>query len=161
MDTMITKMVCDIRLLLGYWLLASIVLVSSVASASAADNEGASPNDIVVVVSRQNPLQSLTKEQLESIFLGRTQQFPTGQRAVPVDQVEGSTVRERFYIEILDRTSAQVRSYWSRILFTGRGHPPRSVASSEEVLRILATDAQAIGYIERRFVNDAVTVVLE
>lgn len=147
------------RLLIRRLLLAALLL--GAAGSFAVENEGPKPDDVVVVVSRQNPLLSLTLEQVENIFLGRTQQYPNNQRAVPIDQAEGSAVRERFYREILGRTSTQVRAYWSRILFTGRGHPPRSVSSDEEVLRILAADPQAIGYIERRFVSGAVTVVLE
>lgn len=139
-----------------------VVVAALLQTAYAAENDNESlEDDIVVVVSRLNPVQSLTRSQVEDIFLGRTQQFPDGQRAVPIDQAERSDTRERFNLEILDRTSAQVRAHWSRILFTGRGRPPRSVVSSQEVLRVLATEAQGISYMERRFVDDSVVVVFE
>ncbi|MDP1931753.1 MAG: phosphate ABC transporter substrate-binding protein [Gammaproteobacteria bacterium] len=139
-----------------------VVVAMFLQAAYAAENDNESiGDDIVVVVSRLNPVRDLTRTQVEDIFLGRTQQFPNGQRAVPIDQAERSTIRERFNEEVLARTSAQVRSHWSRILFTGRGQPPRSVTSSEEVLRVLATQVQGIGYIERRLVDDSVVVVFE
>lgn len=139
-----------------------VVVAVLLQTAYAAENDNESlEDDIVVVVSRLNTVQSLTRSQVEDIFLGRTQQFPDGQRAVPIDQAERSDTRERFNLEILDRTSAQVRAHWSRILFTGRGRPPRSVVSSKEVLRVLATEAQGISYMERRFVDDSVVVVFE
>jgi ABC-type phosphate transport system substrate-binding protein len=156
---MTTRMASHIQRFLVCVALAFIALTGVTTQSSAA--EGSGTLDIVVVVSQQNPIASLSRDHIEDIFLGRTQTFPNGLRAVPVDQAEGSAVREHFNTAILRRTPAQVRSYWSRILFTGRGRPPRSVASSEEVLRILATDPQAIGYIERRFITDAVTIVLE
>ena len=148
-------------------LLAVIALSSAVMHAVfAADNPPGNDNeslgdDIVVIVSSLNSVKTLTRDHVEDIFLGRMQQFPNEQRALPIDQAEGSAVRERFNMEVLGRTSAQVRTHWSRILFTGRGRPPRSVASSEDMLQAVAADVHAIGYIERRFVNGSVVVVFE
>lgn len=119
------------------------------------------PDQLVVVVSRDNPVQSLSKLQIEDIFLGKSAVFPDGRRAVPVDNAEGSVLRTRFYTEVLGRTAAQIRAHWSRLIFTGRGRPPRSVSSVEELLQIVAKDPQSIGYIERHLVTDAVRVVLE
>lgn len=124
------------------------------------DNESLG-DDIVVIVSSLNSVKTLTRDHVEDIFLGRMQQFPNEQRALPIDQAEGSAVRERFNMEVLGRTSAQVRTHWARILFTGRGRPPRSVASNEDMLQAIAADVHAIGYIQRRFVNGSVVVVFE
>lgn len=158
MRAQLTGIVTLLKTLLKGFIVAAMLLQTTHATEN--DNESIE-DDIVVVVSRLNPVQSLTRTQVEDIFLGRTQQFPDGQRAVPIDQAERSDTRDRFNLEILDRTSAQVRSHWSRILFTGRGRPPRSVVSSAEVLRVLATEAQGISYMERRFVDDSVVVVFE
>lgn len=127
-----------------------------------ADNDHESMgDDIVVIVSSLNSVKMLTREHVADIFLGRMQQFPDEQRASPIDQAEGSDVRERFNMEVLGRSSAQVRAHWSRILFTGRGRPPRSVASNEDMVQAVAADVHAIGYIQRRFVNGSVVVVFE
>lgn len=117
--------------------------------------------DMVVVVSRASTVQILTRQQVEDIFLGRTMTFPNGQRVVPVDQAEGSDTRGRFYNEVLGRTTAQIRAHWSSLVFTGRGRPPRSVGSGQEVMQIVANDPQALGYIKRSLVTEAVRVVLE
>ncbi|MDO8291184.1 MAG: hypothetical protein Q7T44_18380 [Parvibaculum sp.] len=158
-----------LRLVLPIALLVMVlvaVLPAFAQSAFAADgrtgNDNASLNDdIVVIVSSLNSVKTLTRDHVEDIFLGRMQQFPNEQRAVPIDQAEGLAVREHFNMEMLGRTSAQVRAHWSRILFTGRGRPPRSVASNEDMLHAVAADTHAIGYIERRFVDDSVVVVFE
>lgn len=131
------------------------------ADARTGDDNESLDDDIVVIVSSLNIVKTLTHDDVEAIFLGRVQQFPNEQRALPIDHAEGSAVRERFNMEVLGRTSAQVRTSWSRILFTGRGRPPRSVASSEDMLQAVASDVHAIGYIERRFVNASVVVVFE
>lgn len=154
-----------VGLLLRLVLLVGL-LVTLAQSAFAADNRTGGGNeslgdDIVVIVSKLGSMKTLTRDDVEAIFLGRLQQLPNEERAIPIDQAEGSAVRERFNMEVLGRTSAQVRTHWSRILFTGRGRPPRSVASNDDMLRAVAADVHAIGYIERRFINDSVVVVFE
>lgn len=149
-----------VGLLMGFIMLMAL-LPSVFAADNRAGSESESSDDIVVIVSSNSTVKALTRNHIEDIFLGRVQHYPDGQRAVPIDQAEDSAVRERFNLEILARTSAQVRTLWSRILFTGRGRPPRSVGTCEEVLQAVAADVYAIGYIERRFVNDSVVVVFE
>ncbi len=126
-----------------------------------ADESSHKANKMVVVVSRANPVQSLSKSQVEDIFLGKSLAFPDGRRAVPVDQAEGSEERGRFYTEVLGRTAAQIRTHWSRLVFTGRGRPPRSVGSREELVQVIANDPQSIGYIERHLIDGSLRVVLE
>jgi ABC-type phosphate transport system substrate-binding protein len=77
--------------------------------------------DVVAVVSAKSTVTALSKTQLEDIFLGRVSHFPNGQRAVPIDQTDGSAAREQFYTRLAGRTPAQMKAYWSKIIFTGRG----------------------------------------
>jgi len=140
-----------------YTLLVTVGLLTTGARAVADDTS----REVVVVMSAESGVESMTREQVEALFLGRAHRLPNGERAVPVDQGEGSPVRDRFAREILGRSSAQIRSHWSRIVFTGRGRPPRTVEDSKAVLRAVTEDPRVIGYMERKFVDDSVTVVLE
>jgi len=95
------------------------------------------------------------------IFLGKINRFPNGALAVPIDQAEGSPAREEFYVLYAGKSSAQVMSYWAKIIFTGRGQPPKAVASSIEVRKLLAANPQAIGYIERSAVDSSVKILTQ
>lgn len=114
--------------------------------------------DLAVVVSARNPLDSLSQAELTAIFLGRATHFPNGRPAVPVDQRQGAA-REAFYAAYLGRTPAQMKSHWSKILFTGRGSPPREVAGSAEVRALVARDPTAIGYLERQLAGPDVKIL--
>jgi ABC-type phosphate transport system substrate-binding protein len=131
-------------------------LVTQPATAAA---DVSSSGDIVVVVAAENPVRSLSLVQLEDIFLGRTNRFPNGRSAVPIDQSDGSAARADFYTRILGRSLPQIKAHWSKIIFTGRGRPPRHVPNGLEVRKLLADDARAIGYLERGLVDDSVRVV--
>ena len=116
--------------------------------------------DVVVVVSAKSPVRSLTGNQVLDIFLGRSDRFPNGGPAVPIDQEEGAAARSEFYSKLAGKSDAQLKAYWSKIIFTGRGQPPTAVANGIEVKRRLAANPKAIGYIDQSLVDDSVKVVL-
>jgi ABC-type phosphate transport system substrate-binding protein len=116
--------------------------------------------DVVPVVSARSQVQEMSKNQVVDIFLGRANRFPNGEQAVPIDQAEGSEVRDVFYLQFANRSAAQLKAYWSKIVFTGKGEPPREVSPSERVKRVLAENPHYIGYIERAELDANVKMVL-
>jgi ABC-type phosphate transport system substrate-binding protein len=115
--------------------------------------------DVVAVVSARSPIIALDKSQVADIFLGKASRFPNGLQAVPIDQAEGSAVRDEFYGKVVGKTAAQIKAYWSKIIFTGRGQPPPSVSNSIEMKKRISDNPAAIGYIDRSLVDDSVRVV--
>jgi ABC-type phosphate transport system substrate-binding protein len=115
--------------------------------------------DIVVVVSAKSPVGALSKAQVEDIFLGRTIRFPDGALVVAIDQPEGSAIRNEFYDKVVGKTAAQIKAYWSKIIFTGRGQPPPSVSNTVEMMKRISANPAAIGYIDRDMMNDSVRAV--
>jgi ABC-type phosphate transport system substrate-binding protein len=115
--------------------------------------------DVVAVVSNQSKVVSLSNNQLVYIFLGRAARFPNGDQSVPIDQVEGAAARNEFYTRFAGKTATQIKAHWSKIIFTGRGQPPRAVSNSDEIKKLLASNPNGIGYIEQSEVDDSVKVV--
>jgi ABC-type phosphate transport system substrate-binding protein len=113
----------------------------------------------VAVVSAKSTVTTLRRNQLAEIFLGKTAHFPNGTQAVPIDQSEGTPARDEFYTWITGKSAAQMKAYWSRIIFTGRGQPPRSVPNSTEARKLVAANPNAIGYIEPKLVDETLRVV--
>jgi ABC-type phosphate transport system substrate-binding protein len=116
--------------------------------------------DVVAVVSAKNPATTLSKNQVMDIFLGKASRFPDGSQAVPIDQAEGSAVRDEFYLTFAGKVPSQLKAYWSKVIFTGRGEPPKELANSVDVKKRLIKDPNAIGYIERSVVDASVKIVL-
>ncbi len=115
--------------------------------------------DVVAVVSAKSSVTALSKSQLVDIFLGKTNRFPDGTQAAPIDQAEGSAARDEFYDKIAAKTAAQIKAYWSKIIFTGRGQPPPTVSSAAEMKKRISENPTAIGYLDRGMVDDSVRVV--
>ena len=115
--------------------------------------------DVVAVVSARSPVTALNPAQVADIFLGKTTRFPDGTQAVPIDQTEESALREKFYAQFTGKSPAQVKAHWAKIIFTGRGQPPRQAASSAEVKKLVTENPQAIGYIDASQVDSSVRIL--
>jgi ABC-type phosphate transport system substrate-binding protein len=115
--------------------------------------------DVVPVVSAKSPITSLNAAQVADIFLGKTNRFPDGSPAVPIDLAEDAPERERFYAQYTGKSPAQVKAYWSKIIFTGRGQPPRQASTGREMKKMVAENPNAIGYIDSNLVDSSVRVL--
>jgi ABC-type phosphate transport system substrate-binding protein len=115
--------------------------------------------DLVVVVSANNPLKSLSRAELSDIYLGRMQRLPSGERIVPIDQKDGAPAYEEFYGTYLGRSLAQITAHWSKLIFTGRGQPPRAAPDGGAAADIVAQNPQAIAYLERALVDARLRIV--
>lgn len=116
--------------------------------------------EVVVIVNPKTPENSLSSQDTAMIFLGRKSVLGKGSRVTPIDQEEGSPVRDVFYQQIADRNPGQMKAYWSTMIFTGRATPPAAAVDSLEVRNIVASTPGTIGYIDATDVDDSVKVIL-
>lgn len=115
--------------------------------------------ETAVIVSAQNANKSLDQDTIARIFLGKSKSFPDGSQAVPVDQALNSSTREMFNDKVLAKNNSQLKAYWSRLIFTGKGTPPKESGSAAEVKDLVANNPNLIGYIDSSAVDDSVSVV--
>jgi hypothetical protein len=108
--------------------------------------------EIVVIVNLA--AASISKDQIADLYLGRTDAW------TPIDQAAGSGIYVEFYKKVTGRDSAQIKAIWSRILFTGRGVPPKQLPDSAAVKKAVAANLKAVGYIEKSAVDASIKVAL-
>lgn len=115
--------------------------------------------ETVVVVSVKSTATSLNEDQVADIFLGKASQLPGGGQAIPVDQAEGA-VRDDFYLKATGKTGPQVKAFWSKQIFSGKGQPPKEVGDSASVKALVASNPNLIGYIDKSALDSSVKRVL-
>jgi hypothetical protein len=108
--------------------------------------------DIVVIANLA--AVPISKEQISDIFLARNNAW------TPIDQSTASSIYAEFYKKATGRDTAQVKAIWSRILFTGRGVPPKQLVDSAAVKKAVMANPKAVGYIEKSAVDASVKVIL-
>ncbi|MEQ3692081.1 MAG: phosphate ABC transporter substrate-binding protein [Thalassolituus sp.] len=115
--------------------------------------------ETAVIVSNSNANASIDGDVISRMFLGKTSKFPDGGQAVPIDQNDGTPARDAFNDSILGKNSSQLKAYWSRLIFTGKGTPPKQAGDDAAVKALVAANPNMIGYIDSSAVDDSVKVV--
>lgn len=126
-----------------------IVLIASSAQAG-----------VVVIVSAGTAVESLSPDDVSRIFLGKNKKFPNGEQAVPINQDEGKPARGEFYQKVCAKDEGQYRAYWSQLIFTGKGAPPKDGGDDAAVKELIAKNPNLIGYVNESVVDASVKVVL-
>lgn len=121
---------------------------------------GAAHAQVVVIVSAKSQVNALSRQQVSNIFLGRSHAYPDGSRAIPVDLQNGTGLREEFCEKVHGIAASQLNAYWSRMIFTGKGNPPREAIPPQIAVKLTAANAQLISYVDREWVDSSVKVIL-
>jgi ABC-type phosphate transport system substrate-binding protein len=116
--------------------------------------------DVVVIVSARSSVAALRTDQVADIYLGHVAQFPDGSPAVALDQHLGSPLRDAFYAKVTAKSPSLLKAYWTKMIFTGRGKPPRELGDSAAVRKLVADNPDMIGYIDRSALDVSVRPVL-
>ena len=114
--------------------------------------------ELTIIVNPANA-NALDSKKVQRIFLGKDKKFPDGTELIAVNLVSDSATRNSFDETVLGRNSSQVSAYWSKLVFTGKGIPPKEVSSDAEVIDLVATNPSVIGYIDSASLTDAVKAV--
>lgn len=136
------------KYLLGF-MLAPLMALPSVPTPSLAE-------ELAIVVHPDTSFDHLSRQDLINIFMGRYQQFPDGQAAFPLDLDDNSAA---FYRKLINKTPAELRSYWARLVFSGRGSPPRRLQATDQLLEVVASNPGAVGYLDASLVDQRVKIV--
>lgn len=114
----------------------------------------------VVIVHPDNPA-TFDSKAVQRIFLGKVGSFPNGSKAVPLDLISTYPLHKEFCEAVLNKKQRQLESYWARLMFTGKGIPPKSMDSESDIIELVKNNPNIIGYISADAVTDEVKVVLE
>ena len=108
--------------------------------------------DVVVVVSAKSSTTTMTADEISQIYLGKS-------KAMKPVETSGSPIRSQFYSKVAGKDEAQVKAIWSKLVFTGKATAPKELPTSAEVVKAVAADPNAIGYIDKAAVDSTVKVV--
>jgi len=104
-------------------------------------------------------LAMLALADVQRIFLGKTKKFPTGEQAVPINQDKDRAIRDKFYEMVCNKDPGQYRSYWSQLIFTGKGAPPKDAGDDAAVKELIAKNPNLITYIDEAKADNSVKIV--
>jgi len=89
---------------------------------------------------------TISATELKSVFLEEKLSLADGTHVEPVVE-KGGAVHKAFLLEYLGKTDDDLRTYYSTLVFSGRGSMPKRLGSDAEVVAYIAKTRGAIGYI--------------
>lgn len=85
--------------------------------------------------------------------------FPDGTEAVPIAQTPNAPSAVLFNHSILKKNADQLTAYWARLVFTGKGRPPKAVDTDAKVLELVSQNPNLVGYVDSNSVMGDVKVI--
>ncbi len=103
-----------------------------------------------VIVNRSVAEQHLDKDiDLRAIFSLRTRYWADGELIHIYVLPDNHPIHQAFVKHQLHMFPYQLRRTWNRVIYTGSGQAPTTVASIKEMLEKVKTTKNAIGYIDK------------
>jgi hypothetical protein len=110
----------------------------------------------VVVIGNTGGADSISASDAKKLFLGKG-----SSSSVPYELEEGDATRSAFHSSVTGKSDAQLKAFWSKQVFTGKGNPPASVSGAAAMKAAVAADANGVGYIDEADVDATVKVILK
>lgn len=114
---------------------------------------------VSVIVNKQVATDSVAAADIRQIYMAKKTTLSSGEEVIPLDGVEGSPGYQAFYEQIMRKSTVQINSYWSRMMFTGRGKPPRQLSDSNDILQLVENNKNYMAYVYGEVKSDKVKVV--
>ena len=106
----------------------------------------AGEQEFIIIVHRDNPLQSLSITEVRQIFLGKKRNWPDG-TSITLVMNKNDDIHESFTRTMLQKSPTQLSVYWKKILYSGASMLPLAVSDDEAVKSYLSVHQNAISYI--------------
>jgi hypothetical protein len=100
-----------------------------------------------VIVHPDNPVTSVDRGFLRDAYLKKSTEWRAGTTIRPLDLSTKNSVRARFTQDVIKKTPAQLKNYWTQRIFSGKGVPPPEADSAEAAIGYVLANKGAVGYI--------------
>lgn len=103
---------------------------------------------ISIITHPANNTVSLTRDDLRKIFTGRKKTWPDGNRIMIVLLKRGEQ-HDQFLKEVVRMNSTQFSITWKKLIFTGKAPLLTYARSTDEMIKLVAENPNAVGYIQK------------
>ncbi|NVK24624.1 MAG: phosphate ABC transporter substrate-binding protein [Gammaproteobacteria bacterium] len=116
---------------------------------------------ISIIVHPSNPwtIDNNDISTISKVFLGKSKSFDDSLIAIPINLSEENPNRIAFEKSVLNKSANQMKAYWSKLVFTGKGTPPQEINDETELVKLVSKNPNLIAYVDDELVNEQVKVI--
>ena len=138
----------------------AVLLLASVFISVLSFASGGVPDDVAVIVNKENPVNGLTSKDLSGILRQDKQFWENGRKIYLLMRESGATEKKVILRKIYQMDDEELKRFWLSKMFTGDiSSFPKTLHSTEAVKRFVAEDPDAVGFIDATYVDDSVKVL--
>lgn len=127
--------------------LTAIILTGLLIVMSFAKSAGAG-EILAVIVNKANPVESLSQTDIKKIYVNTTLNWPDDTPIIIFDLSIADPLRAAFSERILGKSPDKVAEEWAHLKITNEAkNPPITVKSQSLIIRKVANEKGAIGYV--------------
>ncbi len=115
--------------------------------------------DVAVVANNGISVDSITAGEAKKIWLGKSKSLG-GTKLKTADLPVGNVSRDHFYSTVVKKSGKKLKAYWAKIVFSGKGTPPKLLESDADVIAWVAKTPGGLGYVNSDATSDSVKVLL-
>ena len=113
--------------------------------------------EVVVIANNNVPADSMDRDAVAGIYLGKKTKW--NGHAICVGMLREGATHETFVKEIVRTTPQKLRKLWKKVVFSGRGRPPKIFKTEEELIQFVVSNGGAVGYANSSASCEGVKVV--
>ena len=142
----------------AHWAIAALLVALLAAPPRPARAQDAEP--MAIVVNRNNPLSEISTADLRRLFRGQRTRWSNGRRVTLVMRDPGAPEREAILRSLYGLEEEEYRRSYLQAVFSGEASDaPKTLASTNGVLRFVYNVPGAIGYVRARDADRSVKML--
>ena len=114
---------------------------------------------VAVIANKTVPMDELNRTQLIDFYTYDIKKWSDGRPVIVTDLKPKNETKTVFY-EYLGKSTSRMKSIWLKMMLSGEGDPPQSIASEEEMVQKVAATPGALGFVNAAKANDSVKTLL-
>lgn len=116
--------------------------------------------EVAIIVNKENPLESVSMQDLAQIFKSEKKDWPNGGEIhlvfLPADYPEKEVVLKTIY----KMDANELKKFWLAKIYQGRAVTfPKTFASSEAIKKFVSLELNSVGFIDAAAVDDSIKVL--
>ena len=114
--------------------------------------------ETTIIINESVPVDELSMNDVKQIFTGKKRSWENGDIIIPAVLTRGET-HENFLTKFTQKSRMQFRTYWKKLVFTGKAQALNEFGSESDLVEFVAGTKGAIGYIDSDSPHKGVKVV--
>lgn len=105
-------------------------------------------SDIKVIANNDVKLTEVDGKFIQKLFLGKTKKWPDSSKAVPLILKDDNA--EKIFVEkYVGKSLSKFKNHWKKLIFTGRGIPPKEFKTVEELTENMKKISGSISFVPK------------